>query len=134
MAKANGTLDSASITFALADGANFDNVGRGYILRRLLRRSVRYGKKLVLNEKFMYKLVDSVVLNMKDVYPYLLTKQAHIKALIMQEEDLFLKMLNEAASDAKHLNLTGLAPGIYFLRVLNAAGELLKSERILKVD
>ena len=50
-----------SITFALADGANFDNVGRGYILRRLLRRSVRYGKKLGLNEKFMYKLVDSVV-------------------------------------------------------------------------
>lgn len=84
-----------SITFALADGANFDNVGRGYILRRLLRRSVRYGKKLGLNEKFMYKLVDSVVLNMKDVYPYLLTKQAHIKALIMQEEDLFLKTLDK---------------------------------------
>lgn len=84
-----------SITFALADGANFDNVGRGYILRRLLRRSVRYGKKLGLNEKFMYKLVDSVVLNMKDVYPYLLTKQAHIKALIMQEEDLFLRTLDK---------------------------------------
>ena len=84
-----------SITFALADGANFDNVGRGYILRRLIRRSVRYGKKLSLNEKFMYKLVDSVVLNMKDVYPYLLTKQAHIKALIMQEEDLFLKTLDK---------------------------------------
>lgn len=84
-----------SITFALADGANFDNVGRGYILRRLLRRSVRYGKKLGLNGKFMYKLVDSVILNMKDVYPYLLTKQAHIKALIMQEEDLFLKTLDK---------------------------------------
>ena len=84
-----------SITFALADGANFDNVGRGYILRRLLRRSVRYGKKLGLTGKFMYKLVDSVVLNMKEVYPYLLTKQAHVKALIMQEEDLFLKTLDK---------------------------------------
>ena len=84
-----------SLTFALADGANFDNVGRGYILRRLLRRSVRYGKKLGLKGKFMYKLVDSVVLNMKDVYPYLLNKQAHVKALIIQEEDLFLKTLDK---------------------------------------
>ncbi len=53
-----------TLTFALADGANFDNVGRGYILRRLLRRSVRYGRMLGLYEPFMYKLVDSVVSNM----------------------------------------------------------------------
>ena len=84
-----------ALTFALSDGASFDNVGRGYILRRLLRRSVRYGRKLGLNGLFMYKLVDSVVLNMKDVYPYLLTKQVHVKALIMQEEELFLKTLDK---------------------------------------
>ena len=63
-----------ALTFALADGASFDNVGRGYILRRLLRRSVRYGRKLGLTGTFMYKLVNSVVLNMKEVYPYLLEK------------------------------------------------------------
>ena len=82
-----------ALTFALSDGATFENFGRGYILRRLLRRSVRYGKKLGLNGLFMYKLVDSVVNNMKDVYPYLEDKQAHVKALIMQEEELFGKTL-----------------------------------------
>ena len=82
-----------ALTFALADGAIFENVGRGYILRRLLRRSVRYGKKLGLTGLFMYKLVDSVVMIMKDFYPNLEEKQAHVKALIMQEEELFNKTL-----------------------------------------
>ena len=82
-----------ALTFALADGATFENYGRGYILRRLLRRSVRYGRKLGLTGLFMYKLVDSVVRNMKAVYPYLEEKQAHVKALIMQEEELFGRTL-----------------------------------------
>ena len=82
-----------ALTFALSDGAVFENVGRGYILRRLLRRSVRYGKKLGLNGLFMYKLVDSVVNNMKEFYPYLEDKKVHVKALIMQEEELFNKTL-----------------------------------------
>ena len=82
-----------ALTFALADGATFENYGRGYILRRLLRRSVRYGKKLGLSGLFMYKLVDSVVDIMKDIYPYLKDKQPHVKALIMQEEELFGKTL-----------------------------------------
>ena len=82
-----------ALTFALADGAIFENVGRGYILRRLLRRSVRFGRKLCLNEPFMYKLVDSVVDNMKEAYPYLLEKQSVVKALVLQEEELFNKTL-----------------------------------------
>ena len=84
-----------ALTFALSDGANFDNVGRGYILRRLLRRSVRYGKKLGLNEPFMYKLVDSVVSNMKSVYPYLEDTKKMVKEKIKEEEDLFLKTLDK---------------------------------------
>ena len=82
-----------ALTFALADGATFENYGRGYILRRLLRRSVRMGRKLGLSGLFMYKLVDSVVKIMKDVYPYLEEKQVHVKARIMQEEELFNKTL-----------------------------------------
>ena len=82
-----------ALTFALADGATFENYGRGYILRRLLRRSVRMGRKLGLSGLFVYKLVDSVVNIMKDVYPYLLEKQVHVKAQIMQEEELFNKTL-----------------------------------------
>ena len=84
-----------AITFALADGANFGNVGRDYILRRLLRRSVRYGRKLGLYEPFMYKLVDSVVSNMKDVYPYLKDKKTIVKKIIKEEEELFLKTLDK---------------------------------------
>ncbi len=84
-----------ALTFALADGAAFDNVGRGYILRRLLRRSVRYGRKLGLFEPFMYKLVPEVIDNMKEIYPYLLDKQSEIEKLIEEEEKLFLKTLNE---------------------------------------
>ena len=84
-----------ALTFALSDGAVFDNVGRGYILRRLLRRSVRYGRILGLYEPFMYKLVDSVVDNMESVYPYLKDKQEIVKNTIEDEEKLFLKTLDK---------------------------------------
>ena len=82
-----------ALTFALADGATFENFGRGYILRRLLRRSVLMGRKLGLSGLFMYKLVDSVVNNMKDVYPYLKENLVRVKAQVMQEEELFGKTL-----------------------------------------
>ena len=84
-----------ALTFALADGATFENFGRGYILRRLLRRSVRMGRKLGLNGLFIYKLVDAVVQNMGDIYPYLKEKIVHVKTLIMQEEELFGKTLKD---------------------------------------
>ncbi len=92
-----------TLTFALADGAVFENVGRGYILRRLLRRSVRFGKKLGLHGQFMYKLVDSVVENYRDVYPYLVSKNARIKTLIMREEELFNRTL--ASGEKKLMEL-----------------------------
>ena len=84
-----------ALTFALSDGAVFDNVGRGYILRRLLRRSVRYGRMLGMYEPFMYKLVDAVVKNMESVYPYLKDKKKVVKSLIKDEEELFLKTLDK---------------------------------------
>ncbi len=80
-------------TMALNDGAIFENTGRGYVLRRLLRRSVRMGKKLGINEPFMYKLVETVVSVMKDSYPDLLENQAQIKSLIFEEEELFHRTL-----------------------------------------
>ena len=60
-----------AIVFALSDGASFENVGRGYVLRRLLRRSVRMGKHLGIEGPFMYKLVSDVVDIMSDAYPIL---------------------------------------------------------------
>lgn len=92
-----------AITNALSDGAIFENVGRGYVLRRLLRRSVRMGKKLGLNEPFMYKLVDSVVKVMGESYPELIENQGYVKTLVYEEEELFHKTL--AAGERRLLEL-----------------------------
>ena len=82
-----------AITMALSDGAVFENTGRGYVLRRLLRRSVRMGKKLGLNEPFIYKLVDTVVDIMQESYPDLLNTKGNVMTLVLQEEELFHKTL-----------------------------------------
>ncbi len=82
-----------SITFAISDGATFSNEGRGYVLRRLLRRAYRCGKKLDIEGSFLYKLVDDVVNIMGDVYTNLVDKKEHIKDLIHREEILFDKTL-----------------------------------------
>lgn len=81
-------------TFALADGETFSNEGRGYVLRRLLRRAMRYGQKLGLYEPFLYKLVDTVVSIMKPYYPYLVGKEESIKKTIENEEKRFIKTLS----------------------------------------
>lgn len=80
-------------TFALADDETFSNEGRGYVLRRLLRRAMRYAQKLDLYEPFLYKLVDSVVDVMKCFYPYLVDKKEFVKKIIKGEEERFIKTL-----------------------------------------
>ncbi len=82
-----------SVTFAVADGAMLSNEGRGYVLRRILRRAVRYGRKLGINEAFLYKMVSVVVDIMQAYYPYLKEKQAIIEKIIKTEEENFLKTL-----------------------------------------
>lgn len=92
-----------AITFALADGACFENVGRGYVLRRLLRRAVRVGRHLGFTEPFMYKIVSDVVDVMKDAYPYLLEKRPYVEATVLEEEKLFLKTLEAGERRLKEL-------------------------------
>ena len=92
-----------AITFALADGACFENVGRGYVLRRLLRRSVRVGKNLGFKEAFLYKIVSDVVDVMKGAYPYLVEKRALVETLVLEEEKLFLKTLEAGEKRLKEL-------------------------------
>ena len=92
-----------AITFALADGAAFENVGRGYVLRRLLRRSVRMGKSLGFNDAFLYKIVSDVVDVMKEAYPYLVERRADVEALVLEEERLFLKTLEAGERRLKEL-------------------------------
>lgn len=92
-----------AITFALSDGATFENVGRGYVLRRLLRRSVRFGKNLGIECPFMYKIVSDVVDVMQEAYPYLKEKRAEVEAAVLEEEKLFLKTIEAGERRLKEL-------------------------------
>lgn len=92
-----------AITFALSDGATFENVGRGYVLRRLLRRSVRFGKNLGIECPFMYKIVSDVVDVMQEAYPYLKEKRAEVETAVLEEEKLFLKTLEAGERRLKEL-------------------------------
>ena len=101
-------------TFALADGALFSNEGRGYVLRRVLRRAVRYGRKLGINQAFMYNLVPIVSSNMNDYYGYVEEKNAQLAKLVKIEEEKFHKtltageaILTEELAKIKGKNLSG---------------------------
>lgn len=82
-----------SVSFLLAQGLNFDKEGRGYVLRRILRRAVRHGYLLGIKEPFMYKLVDVLCEIMGYHYEYLNEKKAYIKELIKIEEERFLSTI-----------------------------------------
>lgn len=83
-----------TLTFAITDGAVPSNEGRGYVLRRILRRAARYGRKLNLNEPFLYTLVDVLVKNMGDAFPEIKQKQDFVKKIIKSEEESFNKTLD----------------------------------------
>ena len=82
-----------SLTFALSDGATFENYGRGYVLRRILRRSVMMSRKLNINRSFLAELVDVVMNKYSTIYPDLLASKAQVKEQITKEEELFHKTL-----------------------------------------
>lgn len=83
-----------TITFAVADGAVMSNEGRGYVLRRVLRRASKYAKSLGIEKPFMSELVDVVISIMDPYYPYLHEKAAIIKKIISSEEEKFLSTLS----------------------------------------
>ncbi len=78
-----------TLSFAIADGAVPGNDGRGYVLRRILRRAARYGRKLNLNKPFLNKLVYTLVKNMGNVFPELAEKQKYVEKVIKAEEESF---------------------------------------------
>ncbi|AMY04631.1 alanine--tRNA ligase [Staphylococcus condimenti] len=97
-----------TIAFAIGDGALPANEGRGYVLRRLLRRAVRFSQSLDINEPFMYQLVDTVADIMEPYYPEVKQKADFIKRVIKSEEERFhetleegLAILNDMIKDAK---------------------------------
>jgi len=81
--------------FALSDGATFSNEGRGYVLRRVLRRAMRYARNLGIEKPFLSELVDIVCENMKEYYPYLLERKDFVKKLILKEEESFIATLSK---------------------------------------
>ncbi len=84
-----------ALTFALADGGMPSNEGRGYVLRRILRRAARHGRLLEIHKPFLYKLVKKVVKLMGTHYEELTEKQAHIELIIKAEEERFNQTLDK---------------------------------------
>ncbi len=87
-----------TVVFALADGEPFANEGRGYVLRRVLRRAMRFGRKIGIEKPFLYTLVATTVKMMEEFYPYLKTRQEYVEKSVKAEEEKFLKTLKTGES------------------------------------
>ena len=128
--------------FLLAQGTNFDKEGRGYVLRRILRRAVRHGYLLGLKEPFMYKLVDIVCEVMGSHYSYLNDKKEFVKELIKLEEERFyttiasgIELFNEELKNTKDIFSGEVAFKLYdtYGFPLDLTADMLR-ESNLKVD
>ena len=83
-----------TLSFAIADGIQPGNTDRNYVLRRILRRAVRYGRTLGFHEPFFYKLVAVLARTMGDVFPEIRAKQKHVEETLRREEEAFNKTLD----------------------------------------
>ena len=92
-----------ALSFAIGDGALPGNEGRGYVLRRLLRRAVMHGRRLGVNETFLYKLVPTVGQIMESYYPEVLEKQDFIEKIIKREEETFARTIDAGSGHLDHL-------------------------------
>jgi alanyl-tRNA synthetase len=85
---------SRAVTFLIADGVLPSNEGRGYVLRRILRRAARHGKLLGLDKPFLHEIVPVVIGDMKDAYPELLDKESYVRKVVINEEQRFMDTLD----------------------------------------
>ena len=84
-----------SVSFLIADGITPSNEGRGYVLRRIMRRAIRHGYKLGAKQPFLHLLVEPLVKEMKSAFPMLASSQKHIEEIIHNEEKKFLETLDK---------------------------------------
>ncbi len=131
------------LTFAIADGAMPSNEGRGYVLRRILRRAARFGRMLGQHEPFIYQLVDTVGKILGSTYPEIVEKKGHIKTVIQAEEKAFNEALDRGLNHFEKLlrSLTGkVIPGAEAFRLYDTYGfpldltQLMAREKGLQVD
>ena len=92
-----------ALTFALADGGMPSNEGRGYVLRRILRRAARHGRELGFTKPFLFQLVDIVSNTMENHFPEVSKHKTHIKMIIKAEEDRFNQTLDNGLIKFKEM-------------------------------
>ncbi len=97
------------LSFCIADGVVPSNIDRGYVLRKVLRRAVRYGKGLGFNEPFLSKLLPRLISCMGEAYPELVQAQGKIAQLLDQEEEAFLKTLRRGGNILNQITQKALA-------------------------
>jgi alanyl-tRNA synthetase len=131
-----------TLSFAIADGIQPSNEGRGYVLRRILRRAVRYGRTLGFHEPFFYRLTDILALTMGDVFPELRMKEQVIRETLRREEEGFNRTLDNGIALFESQIARGITTisGEFAFRLYDEQGfpldltELMARERGLTVD
>jgi len=119
---------SRAATFLISDGTLPSNEGRGYVLRRIMRRAMRHGRKLGINDPFLFQLTDEVVELMSDAYPELASTQEMVKMVITNEEERFSETLNVGlrlwAEERQRLKQggQGLIPGELIFKLYDTYG------------
>ena len=129
-----------ALTFAIADGALPANDGAGYVLRRILRRAARYGRKLGQHDPFIYGLADAVVQVMGGQFPEIVEKHDHIALVIRSEEESFGQTLDRGLEIFDRLSQKGEISGADAFQLYDTYGfpldltELMARERQISVD
>ena len=129
-----------TLTFAIGDGIQPGNTDRNYVLRRILRRAVRYGRSLGFRAPFFHKLVDVLARTMGDVFPEIRAKQKHIEDVLKIEEESFNKTLDRGIELFNEAATKGNITGAFAFKLYDEQGfpldltELMARERGLTVD
>ena len=131
------------LSFSIADGGLPGNDGRGYVLRRILRRAARFGRNLHQNEPFIYKLVDTLGNIMGETFPEIIEKKSHIEKVIRAEESAFSDTLDRGLNHFEKLVLSlsnNVISGEEAFRLYDTFGfpldltQLISREKGLSVD
>ena len=130
-----------TLSFAIADGIQPGNTDRNYVLRRILRRAVKYGRTLGFHDPFFYKLVDVLARNMGEVFPEIRSRQKHIEEVLKREEEAFNRTLDKgiALFESEAAGKTTIS-GAFAFRLYDEQGfpldltELMARERGMTVD